>query len=642
MSASFMKEVYSAGVRYIENQGWSIMPMSTASKSPIQEWAQRDKNPITTEEWEAWSTRGAPSKNGSIVAPFNVAILTGKRSGIVVVDCDHEAAAMRCREMGVWSPVRVRTRRGVHLYFKRGKEKTKTKGAFFNINGIDVRGDGGYVLAPPSVSVDDNAIRYSWEIDPGHDFSDIPPLPDLEKLIVPATGEEEEDGSILLDSVVAMGKSRSLWDELTAKAQKDGKFESGKRNNTMTRIVGELVAKRVYGEHLYSMCMEFMETCFKEPLSEPEIRKCIDQIVRADRRNNPSRYTMDGSPVVKQSQPRVAGSYIIRMDEAVVTPAADRCIAHPLIHQPKIIQIHGHSGSGKSMFTYSLLHNIGAGKDWGPFSVMEKARIVYFDYDMGISQLYSRSAAAIKSYGPSSLALIHAGSTATGLMLNTDEGREEFMSIVDAEKPQIVVIDSIREAWPGLDETSSWAWAPVNAMLKELRDLKGMTVIFVHHSNKPGERTLGREAGSTAQLNTIDMQLHVIQLCGRDLNDVVLDPEQAESIERELNQTAFSKGLLRDDYCYTKLSKMATDKGLALRLPIIVQYGKNRDGVPGTGRKMIGFCESVTTGTAQIVSDEGDLQVAKRFKKEGLRAMAENSGLPISELKKHLSEEELP
>src|SRR5690606_18576098 len=94
------------------------------------------------------------------IAPEDVKIaaITGMISGFVVVDCDNEDAIAACRAAGVWSPVRARTKHGLHLYFQHPKDQEYRPRAGGNskgidwpkIGGLDFRGDGSYALVPPS------------------------------------------------------------------------------------------------------------------------------------------------------------------------------------------------------------------------------------------------------------------------------------------------------------------------------------------------------------------------------------------------------------------------------------------------------------------------------------------------------------
>jgi hypothetical protein len=83
---------------------------------------------------------------------FNLAVATGAASGIFVVDVDGLDAEVELRRLegeysGLPSTVEAITPRGRHVYF-RSPEVPVRNSASKIAPGIDVRGDGGYVLAP--------------------------------------------------------------------------------------------------------------------------------------------------------------------------------------------------------------------------------------------------------------------------------------------------------------------------------------------------------------------------------------------------------------------------------------------------------------------------------------------------------------
>jgi hypothetical protein len=95
--------------------------------------------------------------------------------------------------------------------------------------------------------------------------------------------------------------------------------------------------------------------------------------------------------------------------------------------------------------------------------------------------------------------------------LKSRDGRSKLSTILSEIRPSVIVIDTNRSAFVGLEENSADGWSHVNKLLMKLRDM-GMAVISVHHSNKPGESGLGREAGSTSQLAVLDTQIRVAQV----------------------------------------------------------------------------------------------------------------------------------
>lgn len=80
----------------------------------------------------------------------NIAIVTGAISGIVVVDADSKEAVAWVEANLPPTPIRTRTNRGLHFFF-RHPGGTVPNGVKFQGIPLDVRGDGGYVVAPGSL-----------------------------------------------------------------------------------------------------------------------------------------------------------------------------------------------------------------------------------------------------------------------------------------------------------------------------------------------------------------------------------------------------------------------------------------------------------------------------------------------------------
>jgi len=93
----------------------------------------------------------------------NIGIVTGKVNGLFVVDIDGDKGRDSLKNLqkkcGKLPPtLTARTGNGGHLFFRSGGHEYKNRTAIYP--GVDIRGDGGYVVAPPSVHV--SGKRYSW------------------------------------------------------------------------------------------------------------------------------------------------------------------------------------------------------------------------------------------------------------------------------------------------------------------------------------------------------------------------------------------------------------------------------------------------------------------------------------------------
>ncbi len=103
----------------------------------------------------------------------NIGIATGTPSGIIVLDCDSEEAFDEAARRGLPTTWIVKTSRGYQVYLRRPAwanvptipQDDPDKERFdMGIPGAEIKADGGYVVAPPSVHPDGPVYR--WEVSP--------------------------------------------------------------------------------------------------------------------------------------------------------------------------------------------------------------------------------------------------------------------------------------------------------------------------------------------------------------------------------------------------------------------------------------------------------------------------------------------
>jgi hypothetical protein len=135
-----------AALEYLE-LGWSVIPIRHRDKRPAIRWQEFQQRRASQSEVRAWF-RERPDNN--------VGIVTGAISGLVVLDIDpghggEDSLARLLREHGpLPQTVEARTGGGGrHVYFAHPGGVVRNKVGL--APGIDVRGDGGCVVAPPSV-----------------------------------------------------------------------------------------------------------------------------------------------------------------------------------------------------------------------------------------------------------------------------------------------------------------------------------------------------------------------------------------------------------------------------------------------------------------------------------------------------------
>ena len=128
-------------------RGVPVFPCEPGAKRPLTRNGHWDatKDPHTIGRW--W--RRWPSAN--------VAIPTGRNSGVLVLDVDPNASGSESlakleRTCGPL-PMTARARTGgggIHVFFRYPREREIRNSAGLLGPGLDVRGEGGYVVVPPS------------------------------------------------------------------------------------------------------------------------------------------------------------------------------------------------------------------------------------------------------------------------------------------------------------------------------------------------------------------------------------------------------------------------------------------------------------------------------------------------------------
>jgi hypothetical protein len=140
------------------DRGIPILPLK--GKEPLTPRGFKDAS-TDRSRIHAWS-----SKHRSA----NIGIPTGSMSGLVVVDLDEPTPEASRIWDSLPPSVEVRTGRGRHRYYRIGTDAT-VRGRKL-APGLDLKAEGGYVVAPPSIH--DCGARYRW-VSLGND---IAPLPD--------------------------------------------------------------------------------------------------------------------------------------------------------------------------------------------------------------------------------------------------------------------------------------------------------------------------------------------------------------------------------------------------------------------------------------------------------------------------------
>lgn len=249
-----MKSCLEAAIEYATKYGWPVFPVSVETKHPLTPHGHLDAKTdlgAIRHWWTKWP-------NAAIAVP------TGATSGFFVIDEDYdpdegkngyEAIRDWSREHGEFPDTvqSITGRGGYHLYFKHPGFHVKTQVDV--IYGVDVRGDGGYIILPPSRHK--NGSYYEWE----YGLEDIPMAEANEavlEFISLKDKEETESKSFQLPTVIP----------------------SGARNDTLFRLACSLQAKGVPDAGIMAAVKIANDEQCQEPLPQDELENLVSSALK--------------------------------------------------------------------------------------------------------------------------------------------------------------------------------------------------------------------------------------------------------------------------------------------------------------------------------------------------------------------------
>ena len=219
--------------------GYSVIPIKAGDKRPaLAEWASYQKKAADDEQLMEWFS----DKNK------NIGIVTGKISGITVVDIDMKQEPTTPLDTFP-ETYTVRTPSGgYHLYYQYSPNVGTSAGQYVQYPHVDIRNDGGFVVAPPST------IKNSaYEV-----IKRIPLAPFPEVLFI-------------------QQKKRKGIDKLT-------KAKPGTRNQTMAQAIGTLlaIAHESQWENEVWKSIQDINATYSPPLSDKELKATFESIAKKE------------------------------------------------------------------------------------------------------------------------------------------------------------------------------------------------------------------------------------------------------------------------------------------------------------------------------------------------------------------------
>ena len=249
-----------AALIYAEEFKFSVIPCSE-KKKPYFDWKKYQKEKASSDQIKAWWKQYPRA---------NPAIVTGSISGICVIDIDTEEGMEAIKEYipeGLEMPI-VSTPRGKHLWFHANGNCLRNHAGI--IPGIDFRGEGGYIMAPPSEAWSEHGEeakfgKYEWIVS----IRDCAP-PSLPNIYI-----KHITNSVLYNNIYNISKNNAKPANL---------FKQGRRDDDLFHTANCLVKGGMHQEGIQQIIEILADNC-QPPMPKKEAwQKVQSALIRDDRR----------------------------------------------------------------------------------------------------------------------------------------------------------------------------------------------------------------------------------------------------------------------------------------------------------------------------------------------------------------------
>ncbi len=414
--------------------GFSVIPLRQRAKEPLIPWQEFQKRIASEEEIRSWFTANADA---------NVGIVTGEVSGLAVVDLDGPSGLASGKALSLTSAVSVRTGNGMQLYFR---DSGTVRNTVRTYPGLDMRGSGGYVVAPPSIHP--NGKAYQWLSSPlaRHLLASFP--------------------TSLLTGAVASPEPRN---EKGWIAEALASMRQGNIDDTLFKICSRLRADGFLREDAKALIEPHALRAGATP------GHLDDKIANVWRRYAPNEKV---SVQLERDGKAEAITEFLQDKQEV------EWICHPFIAKKSIGFVAGLPKTLKTWLLVDLAVAMTANAPWVGLYATAAGRVLFIDQERFKGETQRRFSAVLAEKGLLSCAptnlFVKCG---TDIKLNDDRSFELFRQELQDLKPDLVIVDSFA-TFHSVPENNRMEIQIVLNRIKQLRDEIGCSFCFVNHEGK--------------------------------------------------------------------------------------------------------------------------------------------------------------
>lgn len=456
-----MPETLKEWALYYSDMGLAVFPLLPRDKRPATEngckAATTDKHKIS--DW--WDKH----------PDSNIGIATGSISGgLVVIDLDvdenkgingYEVFKEWQQENGElpesWQSITGRG--GYHLFYRDSAVNHNRVGLY---DGIDIRGEGGYIVAPPSIHP--NGRRYEWEQEPGeYELAQV-----NSRVVSFLTGKVPED----------CGKQSFSMPDM---------IPEGQRTSALVSLIGSLKAKGLDNEAIKAAVRAENERKCNPPLTDWELEKTVFPALKRGWKTTEPYY---GKVTCKDGifRPAACSNNLEMVSMTEVEEKMPEWLITDYLPKYQITVMAGDGGSGKTTAWCAMAAAVSSGKksfleQYIPddFAIFEPEKVLFFSSEDSFEYTLK---GRLKKNG-ANVSNIYSISLKDERFSEIKFNSPLLEKLIEKYRPALVIFDPIQSFIP-----SDIQMGQRNAMRACLNPLIGLgekyktTFLIIVHANK--------------------------------------------------------------------------------------------------------------------------------------------------------------
>jgi KaiC/GvpD/RAD55 family RecA-like ATPase len=181
---------------------------------------------------------------------------------------------------------------------------------------------------------------------------------------------------------------------------------------------------------------------------------------------------------------------------AATTPPSVPWLAPPILPRAALTALYAPGGDGKSLLSMALAAAIAHGGELAGIECKHGVTI-YLDAENGEWEIHRR----VHTLGlpASGVRMADAGG------LDLRRHLEQVQALVREDRPDLLILDSLRSLTPGMDENDTKQTAAVLDPLRQLAHESSTAILLIHHANKAGRDF----RGASSIRDSVDVLWHL-------------------------------------------------------------------------------------------------------------------------------------